>query len=344
MKGSHFYKFDRQSLDEIASLRFNGEPIDLSMAAPQHAYGGYNRFLRCEAPLVTLEKVSTKDEGHLERNDRENPFKVDLPASFMSSRDMEKFSIENEIAIMEDGEIVSDPVFKFYEWVPNKIERRTPVDFEVTEIGEITPCPVVDFQWDPVQPFEVDVPCEMWHLCPCQVSKETILNMFWEWVESNKDELCIDSMYPTQKGAHIYFKVGGKSAGMIGVTESSRFNALFNPIQAPSLEALIPFVDLKMESLKEAMKAASPLHTCPRCKGAGALPCRRCEGTGKTDLGERAEQRLKQAVDAVRDLYYASGKKQKEEKFGIALNSVNGLRGFILPENEVDEKPQGDQD
>jgi len=330
MGEKHLYKFLGQTLSAIGNLRVNGEPIDLSLAVRDDPYV-YTRFLGFEEAMVTLETVTLRDEGHYERNDLENPFKFDLPDSFSCREEMVSFAEANDLIRDLGGEIVSVQVAAFYEWVKEMVEKRSPVEFEVREIGEIVPCPSVSFPWTAVQPFDVGVPMEMWHLGPCQVTKDTILSRFWAWVRDNKKVLCIDSMFPDQKGGHVYFKIDGVSAGMIGVTEHPSFAPLIGAIQAPNLTELAILFDERMSLLCKLMADASPTHLCPRCNGDGALPCPRCAGTGQADLGPMAEQALKNLRESVRNLQYAKGK-DKVEEVDRAMRFIDGLRKYILPE------------
>lgn len=328
MDGVHLYKFVGMRIDDISKLRFNGRPIDIDFL-PQ-TFGSYDRFLRFDEPLATLTRVVENSRYHLERNERPNPFAFELPASFASSEEREAFAEEHGVVEHDhDGDVSSDQLVGFYTIVADTSTEERDVPFEIREIGEIVPCPEVGFTWEPIQPHDAGVPPEMWHIGPVQVTAKVVQLLFWRWVEMVKDDLCIKSMYPHQKGAHVYFSTpGSNKVSSIAVDEMPEFMALLGPVQGINLDDLIGKMGDRMSSLQALMMASSPIHTCPRCDGAGALPCPRCLGEGMTDTGQQAQQALRQALDKVRFLKGNRDKDATED----AMAAVRRLERFILPE------------
>jgi hypothetical protein len=218
-EGAHLYKFVRMRLHEIRGLRADGEVIDTDWL-PQHDHDVVDHFLKFDHQVESWEEVRRRDVGRYERvQERENPFKFEIPEFFESADAFDGFASDHDLIFADEDEC---PLYRFYHWVPNNISESFPISFDVTDLGEITPCPETDFEWEPIQPHEVGVPNEMWHLGPVMVKRDEVRRIFWEWVKNHMGDLHISSMYPDQGGS-IYFMVGGQAAGRVEVYKDRKF-------------------------------------------------------------------------------------------------------------------------
>lgn len=330
--GSHLYKFVGMHLVDIEKLRGDGAPVDTSWL-PAQSYGGVDRFFRFDHEVQAWTMVEQHDEGCYLRIEQDAPFKTDLPEMFENVKELAAFAAQNGLADRdEDGEIYHNLVLPFYRWHANMVPSERPHEFEVCHLGEITPCPKVTFQWVPIQPHEVGIPEEMWHLGPVQVEKGHLRDLFWKWVEENKGQLCIKSMYPRQKEATVFFEAEGGPTRSIDVYRDPDFLALLGNMQGKDLIDLQLNLAARMMGLQKMMTNVSPSHECPRCSGTGALPCPRCGGAGMTDKGNLAEAVLQDALFRVRQIKGSRG----DEKENDAIHAVERLAKFFLP-GDVEE-------
>ena len=330
-EGSHLYKFVGMYLKDIDRLRADGAPIDTSWIPPQ-PHGAVDRFFKFDHEVKTWTMVQSHDRGRFVSNGLDVPFKMVLPEEFESKVALTEFAVAAGLAMADgDGDVFTNLLERFYRWEPNIVEEDHPYEFEERNLGEFTPCPEVDFLWRPIQPHEVGIPYEMWHLGPVRVEKAHLWDLFFRWVEKNKKDLCIKSFYPKQDGA-VFFEVNGIMGGHLDLTKDPDFIKLLGDVTGKDLSDLQLNLAVRMTALQEMLVSVSPVHQCPRCKGGGALPCPRCNGIGMTDKGKLAEAAVTEALFKVRQIKGSRG----DDNLRSAIHAVENLARYFLP-GDVEE-------
>ena len=215
------------------------------------------------------------------RNDTENPFRFDLPEEFASVEALAAWRAEGDGLVFTD-----DDTYRYYRTDRTSEELDPlPLEVQVVELGEFTPCPDVSFPWFTDSPLAYNEPEELKHVFPCRANGETIKETLKGWCTQETTALGISAHYLDQAGCNVYF--ADKTSTSLG-----RF---FSPIHADNLTALAIAVDERIEEAKAHVRSMAATAKCPYCHGSGL----RMETAGVPEL----------ARDIIFEVHLLSGKK-----------------------------------